>query len=55
MLQKNIIGYEKEYDIKNHPSIKGLQIIEGKNNLSLGENSHAEGSGSISCYKKETR
>ena len=35
MEQKNIIGYEKEYTIKNHPSIKGLQIIEGKNNFPI--------------------
>ena len=35
MEQKNIIGYEKEYDIKKHPSIKGLQIIEGKSNFPI--------------------
>ena len=35
MLQKNIIGYGKEYDTKDHPSIKGLQIIEGKNNFPI--------------------
>ena len=35
MEQKNIIGYEKEYDIKKHPSIKGLQIIEGQNNFPI--------------------
>ncbi len=35
MEQKNIIGFEKEYEIKNHPSIKGLQIIEGKNNFPI--------------------
>ncbi len=35
MQQKNIIGYSKEYDIKEHPSIKGLQIIEGKNNFPI--------------------
>ncbi|WP_407453056.1 CRISPR-associated protein Cas4 [Methanobrevibacter sp.] len=35
MQQKNIIGYEKEYDIKNHPSIKGIQIIEGQNNFPI--------------------
>ena len=35
MEQKNITEYEKEYDIKNHPSIKGLQIIEGKNNFPI--------------------
>ena len=35
MQQKNITGYEKEYDIKKHPSIKGIQIIEGKNNFPI--------------------
>ena len=35
MQQKNITQYEKEYDIKKHPSIKGLQIIEGKNNFPI--------------------
>ena len=35
MEQKNIIGYSKEYDIKDHPDIKGLQIIEGKNNFPI--------------------
>ena len=35
MQQKNIIGYAKEYDIKKHPSIKGLQIIEGQNNFPI--------------------
>ena len=35
MQQKNIIGYAKEYEIKEHPSIKGLQIIEGKNNFPI--------------------
>ncbi len=35
MQQKNIIGYEKEYEIKDHPSIKGLKIIEGQNNFSI--------------------
>ena len=35
MLQKNIIGYGKEYDTKDHPSIKGLQIIDGKNNFPI--------------------
>lgn len=35
MQQKNIIGYAKEYDIKKHPSIEGLQIIEGKNNFPI--------------------
>lgn len=35
MKQKNIIGYETEYDIKNHQSIKGIQIIEGENNFPI--------------------
>lgn len=35
MEQKNITEYEKEYEIKEHPSIKGLQIIEGKNNFPI--------------------
>ena len=35
MLQKNITGYEKEYETKKHPSIKGVQIIEGKNNFPI--------------------
>jgi len=35
MQQKNIIGYEKEYETKEHPSIKGIQIIEGKNNFPI--------------------
>ena len=35
MQQKNIIGYSKRYEIKEHPSIKGLQIIEGKNNFPI--------------------
>ena len=35
MLQKNITGFEREYEIKEHPSIKGLQIIEGKNNFPI--------------------
>ncbi|WP_458455116.1 CRISPR-associated protein Cas4 [Methanobrevibacter sp.] len=35
MLQKNITEYDKEYDIKKHPSIKGVQIIEGKNNFPI--------------------
>ena len=35
MEQKNITEYEKKYDIKQHPSIKGLQIIEGKNNFPI--------------------
>ena len=30
MEQKNIIGYSKEYEIKDHPSVEGLKIIEGK-------------------------
>lgn len=35
MEQKNITGYEREYEIKEHPEIKGLQIIEGKNNFPI--------------------
>lgn len=35
MEQKNIVSYEKEYKSKHHPSIKGLQIIEGKNNFPI--------------------
>lgn len=35
MEQKNITEYEKKYDIKKHPSIKGIQIIEGKNNFPI--------------------
>ena len=35
MQQKNIIGYYKEYDTKKHPTIEGLQIIEGKNNFPI--------------------
>lgn len=35
MQQKNITEYDKEYDIKMHPSIKGVQIIEGKNNFPI--------------------
>ena len=35
MEQKNITGFGKDYDIKQHPSIKGLQIIEGKNNFPI--------------------
>ena len=35
MLQKNINEYEREYDIKDHPSIKGLQIIEDKINFPI--------------------
>ena len=35
MQHKSITEYEKEYDIKDHPNIKGLQIIEGKNNFPI--------------------
>ena len=35
MEQKNITGYQKEYAAKEHPSIKGLQIIDGKNNFPI--------------------
>lgn len=35
MEQKNINEYEKKYEFKDHPSIKGLKIIEGKNNYPI--------------------
>lgn len=35
MKEKNITGFEKEYSIKEHPSIKGIQIIEGRNNFPI--------------------
>lgn len=35
MEQKNIVEYEKRYDIKPHPSVKGLKIIEGKSNFPI--------------------
>ncbi|MBR6993057.1 MAG: Dna2/Cas4 domain-containing protein [Methanobrevibacter sp.] len=35
MEQKNIIGYSKEYEIKDHPSVEGLKIIEGKSNFPI--------------------
>ena len=35
MIEKNIIEYSKEYEIKDHPNIKGLQILEGKNNFPI--------------------
>ena len=35
MQQKNINEYGKDYDIKDHPSIKGLKIIDGKNNFPI--------------------
>ncbi len=35
MQQKNITGFEKEYEIKDHPNIKGVQIIDGKNNFQI--------------------
>ena len=35
MEQKNIVKCEKEYEIKQHPSIKSLQIIEGKSNFPI--------------------
>ena len=35
MIAKNIIEYSKEYEIKDHPNIKGLQIIKGKNNFPI--------------------
>ena len=35
MEHKKITGYKKEYEIKDHPKVKGLQIIEGKNNFPI--------------------
>ena len=35
MEQINITEYEKKYAIKKHPSIKDLQIIDGKNNFPI--------------------
>ena len=35
MQQKNITEYVNEYEIKEHPTIKGVQIIEGKNNFPI--------------------
>lgn len=35
MEQKNIIEYSKEHEFKDHPSVKGLQIIEDKNNFPI--------------------
>lgn len=35
MEQKNITEYEREYESKPHPSIKGLEIIEGKSNFPI--------------------
>ena len=35
MKQKNIVEYEKKYETKIHPSIKGVEIIEGKNNFPI--------------------
>ena len=35
MEQINITEYKKKHAIKKHPSIKGLQIIEGKNNFPI--------------------
>ncbi len=35
MQQKNITEYGKTYEFKDHPSIKGLKIIEGKNNFPI--------------------
>ena len=35
MQQKNITEYEKEYEIKDHPSVKGVKIIEGQNNFPI--------------------
>ena len=33
MEERNITEYEKSYTIKEHPSIKGVQIIDDKNNF----------------------
>ena len=35
MQQKNITEYEKGYQFKEHPDIKGVQIIDGKNNFPI--------------------
>ncbi|MEE1334891.1 CRISPR-associated protein Cas4 [Methanobrevibacter sp.] len=35
MQQKNINEYDKTYEFKDHPSIKGLKIIDGKNNFPI--------------------
>ena len=35
MQQKNITEYDKEYEIKDHPSVKGVKIIEGQNNFPI--------------------
>lgn len=35
MEQKNITQYSINYETKQHPSVKGLQIIEGKNNFPI--------------------
>ena len=35
MQQKNITEYGKTYEFKDHPSIKSLKIIEGKNNFPI--------------------
>ena len=35
MEQKNITEYSINYEIKDHPSVKGLQIIEGKSNFPI--------------------
>ena len=35
MRQKNITGFEREYETKDHPNIKGVQIIDGKNNFQI--------------------
>lgn len=35
MEQKNITGLEREVTSQNHPNIKGVQIIEGKNNFPI--------------------
>ena len=35
MENKLISNYSHNYEIKNHPNIKGMQIIEGKNNFPI--------------------
>ena len=35
MKEKNIVKYEKEYEIKDHPSINNIQIINGKINFPI--------------------
>lgn len=35
MEQKNIVSYEKQYDMKEHPSVRGLKIVEGKSTFPI--------------------